>query len=320
MTCTHQETFRAAVQAALGHAPAIIEPGRLHRFATGDRQGDSAGWCKLFEDLRGGVFGCYRQGISETWNATDRATMTREQRVALARQVLAATTQREAQRRKARGDNWRRIAQTWAQCVPLAPGDPVTQYLQRRGIGAVWPLPECLRLHLALPYWHGAENLGTYPAMVAPIVAPDGRILALHRTYLTADGHKADLPSPKKLTGTAGPLAGACIPLHKPARGCIGIAEGIETALAAWCASTVPTVAAYCAGNLAAWQWPPGVPRLVIFADADLAGREAADKLRARALAARLRCDVMTPTDAGADWCDVWAGRDAALIEAGSAA
>ena len=58
--------------------------------------------------------------------------------------------------------------------------------------------------------------------------------VALHRTYLTADGRKADVPSVKKLTGAAGPLAGACIPLHKPARGCIGIAEGIETALAAW--------------------------------------------------------------------------------------
>ena len=156
--------------------------------------------------------------------------------------------------------------------------------------------------------------------MVAPIIAPDGRVVALHRTYLHADGRKADVPSVKKLTGTAGPLAGACIPLHKPARGCIGIAEGIETALAAWLASSVPTVAAYCAGNLAAWQWPAGVQRLVIFADNDKAGREAADTLRARAMAARLRVDVMTPTDAGTDWCDVWAARDAVLIEAGGVA
>ena len=79
-------------------------------------------------------------------------------------------------------------------------------------------------------------------------------------------------------------------------------------------------MAAYCAGNLAAWQWPASVHRIVIFADHDKAGREAADKLRARALAARLRCEVLTPTTDGADWCDVWAVRDAALIEAGAAA
>ncbi len=144
--------------------------------------------------------------------------------------------------------------------------------------------------------------------------------MALHRTYLTADGRKADVPTVKKLTGAAGPLAGACIPLHMPAHGVIGVAEGIETALAASQASAVPTVAAYCAGALAGYLWPAGVRRLVVFADADKAGREAAAALRARALAARLRCEVLTPTAEGADWCDVWAARDAVLIDAERAA
>ena len=76
-------------------------------------------------------------------------------------------------------------------------------------------------------------------------------------------------------------------------------------------ASSVPTVAAYCANNLAHWRWPIGVQRIVIFADHDKAGREAADTLRARAIAARLRVQVMTPTDPGADWCGVWAQRAA---------
>ena len=303
------KAFRVAILAALGQAPEVIEPGRFHRFGTSDRRGDGAGWCKLFDDLRGGVFGCYRQGVSETWSPGDRATMTREQRAALARQVMAATAEHEAQQRRQWTENAQRIGQVWTQCVPLVAGDPVTLYLKRRGFAGVWPLPEVLRLHRALPYWHGADKLGTFPALVAPLVAPDGRVVALHRTYLAKDGRKAEVPSPKKLTATAGPLAGASIPLHEPARGCIGIAEGIETALAAWCASTVPTVAAYCAGNLASWRWPASLQRLVIFADADKAGREAADTLRARALASRLRVDVMTPSEPGTDWCDVWATR-----------
>lgn len=307
--------FQAAILAALGHAPEAIQPGRFHRFPTNDRRADDAGWCRLFDDMRGGVFGCYRQGISETWSAADRATMTRERRAELARQVMAATVTREAQQRQQWAENARRNAKLWAQCVPLVPGDPATIYLRRRGFGDMWPVPQVLRLHRALPYWDGAEKLGTFPAMVAPIVALDGRTLALHRTYLTPDGRKAGVPSPKKLTGAAGPLAGACIPLHKPARGCIGIAEGIETALAAWRASAVPTVAAYCANNLAAYHWPANVQRLVIFADADRTGRDAAHALRARASAARLRCDVLTPTSEGTDWADVWAGRDAVLAE-----
>ena len=310
------EAFRAAILAALGRAPDAIEPGRFHRFGTSDRRGDDAGWCKLFTDLRGGVFGCYRQGISEAWSAADRAAMTRAQRAALARQVMAASAEREAQQRQQWAENARRIAQVRAQCVPLVPGDPVTLYLKRRGFGGVWPLPDALRLHRALHYWHGADKLGTFAAMVAPIIAPDGRTAALHRTYLTADGRKADVPSPKKLTGAVGSLAGACIPLYKPARGCIGAAEGIETALAARLASGVPTVATYCASALAGFLWPAGVQRIVVFADNDKAGREAADTLRARAIRAGLQASVMTPTDEGSDWADVWAARGAVTVGA----
>ncbi|MBA4178597.1 MAG: hypothetical protein C0505_18860 [Leptothrix sp. (in: Bacteria)] len=94
------------------------------------------------------------------------------------------------------------------------------------------------------------------------------------------------------------------------------MAEGIETALAAWCASGVPTVAAYCAGNLAAWRWPAGLQRLVIFADADKTGRDSASTLRARALGAGLRAKVLTPSDDGADWCDVWAARGVVEVSA----
>jgi len=308
------QAFKAAVLHALGHAPDVIEPGRFHRFATSDRRADDAGWCRLFDDLRGGVYGCYRQGISETWSAADRATLTPEQRVALARQVTAATRRREAQQHQQWATNAQRIAKVWAETVPLVPGDPVTLYLKQRGMAGVWPLPGLLRLHRALPYWHGAEKLGTFPAMVAPIIAVDGRMVALHRTYLTADGRKAGVPSPKKLTGVAGSLAGACIPLHKPLRGCIGVAEGIETALAAWCASAVPTVATYCAGNLSSWRWPVGLQRLVIFADHDRAGQDAAQALLLRAVRAGLQSSVLTPTEAGADWSDVWAARGAVEV------
>lgn len=57
----------------------------------------------------------------------------------------------------------------------------------------------------------------------------------------------------------------------------------------------------------------------MIFADNDRAGRKAADTLRARALAAGLRAEVLPPTDDGADWCDVWAQRAAVAIEGAAA-
>ena len=310
------EAFTSAVVAGLGYGPGEVIPGKFTRFATSDRRGDSAGWCKLFDDLRGGVFGCYRQGLSDTWCADNKATMTRQQRAELARQVAGATAERMAQQRQQWAENAQRMARLLAEAVPLVPGDPVTLYLKGRGFAGVWPLPSVLRYHRALPYWHEGEKLGTYPAMVAPLVAPGGRVVALHRTYLARDGRKADVPQVKKLTGAAGPLAGACIPLFKPERGQIAIAEGIETALAGWCASGLPTVAAYCAGNLAAWQWPANVQRLVVFADADKAGRAAAGTLRARAIGAGLRVDVHTPSTDRSDWCDVWAARGAVGAQA----
>lgn len=308
------QAFKLAILAALGNAPEVIEPGRLQRFATSDKRGDSAGWCKMFTDLRGGVYGCNRAGMSETWRADRDPPMTRQQRAELAKQLAHATAEREVQRRQKWALNAERITRLWAQCVPLVPGDPVTLYLKRRGFAGVWPLPACLRLHRALPYWtENGEKLGAFPALVAPLVL-GGQVVALHRTYLTADGRKADVPTVKKLTGAAGPLAGACIPLHKSQRSMIGISEGIETALAAWCASGVPTVAAYSAGNLAAWQWPASAQRLVIFADNDRAGREGADTLRARAHSAGIGCEVLTPSDEGADWCDVWVQRGTVTI------
>ena len=52
------------------HPPSkSITPGKIIRFATDSRQDDEAGWLILFLDGQGGAFGCWRQGISGTWQA-----------------------------------------------------------------------------------------------------------------------------------------------------------------------------------------------------------------------------------------------------------
>lgn len=303
--------FRAAILAALPEAnlPEMVEPDRLHRFTNG-RRGDRSAWCKLFADLRAGVYGCWRQGISETWTIINRESMTSAERADLARQVAQAAAERKARQVEQWTANAGRIAALYDRSVPPLPGDPVGLYLKHRGF-TNWPPSPALRMVRSLSYWHDGEMIGNLPAMVAPVQTPDGRTVAMHCTFLTHDGKKATVPGAvKKLTPAAGPLTGACIRLSSPLSGVIGIAEGIETALAASLASGVPTVAAYCAGALAGWQWPASVRRLLIFADADNAGREAADALRARALSARLRAEVLEPTTEGTDWADVWAARE----------
>ena len=311
------DDFMVAMRAALGPAailPERIDPGRWHRFSTNGGRSDTAGWCMLFPDMRAGVFGCYRAGVSDFWSMRSRESITPTERAELRQQVQQAQAERAAEQRQRWAVNADRIGRVWAECRPLAQGDPVATYLQRRGIRDAWPLPACLRLHHGLSYWHEGSSLGEFPAMVAPIVAPDGRVVALHRTYLTRDGWKADVPTVKKLSEAAGPLAGAAIPLHTPQGGRLGIAEGIETALAACCASGVPTVAAYCADNLARWRWPGGVSRLVVFADADPAGLKAADDLVGRAGRAGLHAEALAPSAPGADWADVWAAAGAECV------
>ena len=202
--------------------------------------------------------------------------------------------------------NAERNAALWAASIPA--DDAVRSYLAARGL-AQWPVPACIRQHPGLAYWHADDNgelhmLGRYPAMLAPIVS-GGKLLAIHRTYL-GDGCKADVPTPKKLTAAAGPLAGACIPLAAPHGGVLGIAEGIETAAAASLGSGLPVVAAYCANALAGFALPRGIERLVIFADHDPAGQQAAATLAQRATRAGLTSKTLTPSKPGSDWADVW--------------
>ena len=345
-----QDNFRAAVLAALGSAPEDLEYGRLHRFSVNGKPSDTAGWCHLFDDGRAGVYGDFRTGLSSVWTATRPDLMTPAQRADLARRLL----QDKARRQQGQQAEWAaeapKLARLWAQCRELVSGDPVSLYLRRRlalAAGVRLEVPRVLRLHPGLEYHHEGKPAGRWPAMVAAVTSPAGELVALHRTWLTPEGRKAPTPGPvKKLSRTAGRVMGGCIRLAWPGldadpagaagggvggaacgadraqapAGLLGIAEGIETALAARQASGAPTVAAYSAGALAAWRWPPGLNRLVIFADHDPAGTAAADKLRQRARAAGLSVNVMRPTTPGTDWCDVWAQRGSVCTTASEAA
>ena len=68
--------------------------------------------------------------------------------------------------------------------------------------------------------------------------------------------------------------------------GHLGIAEGIETALAARMIFGIPTWAALSADGLRRWLWPQDVKRVTIFADAGDAGMQAAATLADRLNAA----------------------------------
>ena len=153
-----------------------------------------------------------------------------------------------------------------------------------------------VRFHPALGYWQHndhdeAELIGRFPAMVALVTGADGMPVTVHRTYLTADGRKAPVAEPKKLMGYPGHrLVGGAIRLSAPGP-VLGVAEGIETALAVHLRTGMPVWSAVSAGLLARLEPPAGTSLVVIWADRDRsgAGEAAALTLRERLLRTRDR-------------------------------
>lgn len=149
---------------------------------------------------------------------------------------------------------------------PVKFGDPVHQYLSRRGIAAI-PYQH-IRLHPEMPYYDGGKFAGVHPAMVAPFRAPNGTIESFHITYLTKDGHKAEVSAPKKAMTPIHGLGGCAIRLSEPAAR-IAICEGIETALSITALYQIPCWATYSANGLEQFQPPESVSEIVIYADVD---------------------------------------------------
>lgn len=181
--------------------------------------------------------------------------------------------------------------------------NPVRLYLRRRGISQ---LPgESLKLHPSLAYWEEGKKLGEYPAMVALVQGPDGRRLTYHITYLTQEGAKAPVSAVKKLASSPGSV-GAAIRLG-PIAPHIGIAEGIETALAAKAIHGFDCWAVVNATMMEQFVPPAGVKWISICGDNDksFTGQKSAYALARRLTAEGYRCQVLIPDAIGSDWADV---------------
>src|SRR5262249_17330823 len=91
-------------------------------------------------------------------------------------------------------------------------------------------------------------------------------------------------------------VAGGSVRLSAlPEDGHLGIAEGIETALAARSIFGMPTWAALSADGLLRWQWPAAITRVSIFADAGDVGRQAAATLADQLSLANIPSRIVLP-------------------------
>ncbi len=196
-----------------------------------------------------------------------------------------------------------RLRRVWSESKPLVPGDEVMTYLAGRGLVLATP-PDGLRLHPAMPYHDGERIVGRFPCMVALVRDKDGSGVTLHRTYMQ-DGRKAPVTEAKKLMMSAKTVTGAAIRLS-PAGVCLGITEGVETALAASQIAGVPVWSCITAHGVETFEPPEGVTSIVIFADNDVSftGQRAAYAAAHRLQVRGLQVEVRIPPMVG-DWLDV---------------
>lgn len=182
-------------------------------------------------------------------------------------------------------------------------GTPAEAYLRRRGI--TLPIPAALRFaRLKAPKESGvaaANGAGRIPAMVAVVTGPDGAPAGIQRTYLTEDGHKA-ASTDGKVKYSLGFVRGGAIRLGPVEPTGLALCEGAEDALSLMEMGAASAWAAAGAGMLHNMALPALVRSVVIGADADEAGRMAADRAAAAFVSAGREVRVIYPGGGAVDF------------------
>lgn len=195
-----------------------------------------------------------------------------------------------------KGQDYGKAARSiWTRAVP-ASGTPAESYLRFRGIFP--PYPPDVRF-LALP----CDNLGPLPCLVLAVRNVDGEVTGIQRIWLAYDGMgKADVAKPKR---SLGQVKGGAIRFGDlDGSGVVTVCEGPEDGLSLLELFGGPVWVAAGAVFMAHMQFPPGVRSIVIGADNDPAGRDAAQSA-ARAFAARgLSVRIIRPVAGAKDFND----------------
>lgn len=185
---------------------------------------------------------------------------------------------------------------------------PAEAYLRRRGLA---PPQSALRYHPRTPLGRG--DLAVFrPALLAAVRDESG-LLAVHRTFLDLDPPRlARIAAPRRALGRLGQGA---VRLLAPRDGVLGLAEGIETALAATVLTGISCWAALGNERLGRIAISPAVRRVILFLDNDRPGRRGGRLARTALERRGFEVEMRLPAASGADWNDVLLDRAAALAE-----
>lgn len=297
--------FADAIAAELGAAPPVekIVPGRIVRFSTNGKRGDAAGWCKLFEDGRAGVFGDWRDSDAQhTWRASSAARCDAGEARQRRREIAAAQAARVAEE----GQRHARVSEEALRIWTAARRCDHHPYLDRKRVQS-----DGLRVQ----FGHANECRGKFfttsddgecmalrgLVLLVPLRSIDWRLWSLQA--IDAEGSKAfmrggrkrglfHLVAPDRLRGATAAHSGD-----------IAICEGLATGLSVSKSSPWPVFVAFDAGNLlpvaraVRGRFPKA--RIVVAGDCDRSGTGQA---KAEEAAAAVVGYVSVPPLTEADW------------------
>ena len=300
MMTSNIEQFRAAIIGAGLTPPDVIEPDKLHRFpGIGKRNGNTAGWCKLFADGMGGSFGDWSTGLHENWQAKRDKPMSEAERRIWQGQIEKARKQAEAERD--------------AQHAEAAQQAKLLYGAGRRDESADHPYAMKKRVDLFSLIRRGEWlQRGWADALLVPLFDASGSLATLQA--INVDGEKDYLKGGRKrgCFYPFGKLRGAEIVL---------IGEGVATVAAGVDSTGWAAAAAMDAGNLlstaqAMRELAPEAA-ILFLADNDVRddGRNPGVEA-ARAAAEAVGGFVAVPELDGraCDWWDVWNEHGAGIV------
>lgn len=231
--------FLSAIRTAGLQPPENIEPGVVCRFpGAGKSKTNRAGWCKMFSDGIGGVFGDFSTGLYETWQS-DRP-QTSQERAEFRRQVEQAKQQAEVERKQRQADAARTARDVWVKATPALSHS----YLDRKSIKA-----------------HGVR---VHDGRLVVPLRTGGKLVSLQ--FIAADGSKRFL--------SGGQVTGCYYPIGK-ITDAVCVCEGFATGASIHEATRYAVAVAFNAGNLrqVAQSLRDKYPdaRLIVCADDDIA-------------------------------------------------
>lgn len=181
--------FQSAIRAAGLTPPDHIKPGKFQRFPGLDKsRANKAGWCKLFPDGKGGIFGDYSTGLSESWQARRERPYTEIEKAEFNRKVAAERERQEAKEAAEKDRQKEKALKDW-EAASAASDHP---YLTAKGVKSrglrtdgrnlLIPLRDITGTFQGLQ-WIGPEGHkgfakgSTLQGSYFPIGKPNGRLL-----------------------------------------------------------------------------------------------------------------------------------------------